>query len=227
MTEEREHPELPRIGFEQDDLDGYSLEELSEYLDRGRMPRDPAIEASPGCRLALEALERLTGVTAELRAADTAAEAPADEGWVQEILAGIALDVRAGRRIPVGASIPGVDLGITEGAVRGVIRAAERLFPRVLIGSCRLDGEVTEPGAPVRIRLDVSVPYGAPILDLVAGLRAEIGARLRAHTELTVSGIDITVRDITVRESGAGESGVGESGVSETHWLPIGTQAER
>lgn len=206
-----------------DELDGHTLEELADYLESGREPRNPAIEASPACRLALDALAKLRGFTAEAMAAEVAAEPAPDEGWVQGILAGIAHDVRAGRKIPIaptepvpseilwsesrqsgvaeiqnGAveSVPEVRLGMTEGAVRGVIRSAESAVSGVLIGRCHFDGEVTEWGAPTRILVDVSVQYGVPIHSRVARLRHEIAARLAHHTELNVSAVDIRVRDV-------------------------------
>lgn len=181
-----------------EDLDGHTIEELSDYLDAGRTPADPAIEGSPGCRIALDALARLRELTPELLAADTAAEPEPDDTWVQSILAGITLDARAGRRIPLTTATPALDadLGITEGAVRGLIRAAEHTVPGVVVGKCRFDGDVTVPGEPVRVRVDVSVPYGEPIPDLTDRLRAEISARLKSHTTLNVTGIDIKVHDI-------------------------------
>lgn len=191
-----EHDTPEPMGLDPEDLDGHTLEELSDYLDAGRSPADPSIDGSPGCRIALESLERLRNLTPELLATDTAAEPDADESWVRGILAGITLDARAGRRIPLRASAPNADLGITEGAVRGLVRAAEHAVPGVLVGRCRLDGDVSERGAPVLIRTEVSVPYGVPIPGLVDRLRAEIAARLAAHTELNVSGIDIVVDDI-------------------------------
>lgn len=196
MNNEHDNPQLRSPGFEPEDLDGHTIEELSDYLDTGRTPPDPSIEASPGCQLALDALERLHGLTPELFAADTAAEPEADEGWVQKILADITLDARAGRRIPFSTVEPRADLGITEGAVRGLIRAAENAVPGVLVGRCHLDGDVTESGAPIRIHTEVSVPYGDPIPGIVSRLRAEISSRLGAHTELNVTGIDITIHDI-------------------------------
>ena len=182
-------------------LDGHTIEELSDYLEAGRTPADPAIEGSPGCRIALDALMRLRELTPDLLLADTAAEAEPDESWVQGILAGIALDARAGRRIPIASPEPDSDLGITEGAVRGVVRAAEHSVPGILIGKCRFEGEVAMPGEPVRVHVEVSVGYGEPILNLTDRLRAEINARLRAHTTLNVVGIDITVRDIQPLQS--------------------------
>jgi len=179
-----------------EELDGHTIEELSDYLDAGRTPVDASIEGSPGCRIALDALTRLRELTPELFAADTAAEPEPDETWMQSILAGIALDARAGRRIPLTAPAPYADLGITEGAVRGVIRAAEHTVPGIVVGKCRFDGDVTVPGEPVRVQVDISVPYGEPIPDLAEHLRTEIRARLATHTTLNVTGIDITVHDI-------------------------------
>lgn len=179
-----------------EDLDGHTIEKLSDYLDAGRTPVDASIEGSPGCRIALDALTRLRELTPELLAADTSAEPEPDDTWVQSILAGIILDARAGRRIPLPAPALEADLGITEGAVRGVIRAAEHTVPGVVIGKCRLDGDVTVPGEPVRVRVDVSVPYGEPIPDLAERLRTEISARVMTHTTLNVTSIDITVHDI-------------------------------
>ncbi len=193
---EYDTPELPGPGLEPEDLDGHTIEELSDYLDAGRTPVDPSIDRSPGCQIALDALGRLRALIPELLAADTAAEPAPDEGWVQNILAGIALDARAGRRIPITVPVRAADLGITEGAVRGLIRAAESAVPGVLVGKCWLDGDVTVPGEPIRVRVDVSVPYGDPIPDLADRLREEIGARLIAHTTLNVTAIDITVHDI-------------------------------
>ncbi|MGO1768767.1 MAG: hypothetical protein ACTHZX_02330 [Microbacterium sp.] len=195
MTE-HDGPALDGLGLEPEDLDGHTIEELSDYLDAGRTPPDPAIEASAGCRIALDALQRLRGFTTDLVAADEAAEPEPDEGWVRGILAGITSDARAGRRIPLAPEEHDADLGITEGAVRGLIRAAEDAVPGVLVGRCRLDGDVTLPGMPIPVRVDVSVAYGARIPDAVAGIREEIAAILAAHTDLVVAAIDITVRDI-------------------------------
>ena len=184
------------LGFEPEDLDGHPIEELSDYLDAGRTPPRRSIDLSPGCQLALDALERLRRLTPELLAADTEATPEVDDGWVQKILAGITLDARAGRRIPLPSPSPRADLGITEGAVRGLVMAAENAVRGVLIGRCHLDGDVTEPGAPIRIRVEASVPYGEPIPHLADRIRAEVSARLAAHTELNVTGIDVAVHDV-------------------------------
>ncbi|KJL21908.1 Asp23/Gls24 family envelope stress response protein [Microbacterium azadirachtae] len=194
------------LGFEPEDLDGHTMDELSDYLDAGRQPADPSIDASPGCRIALDALERLRRLGPALLDQDTAGEPQPDDNWVRSILDGIARDARAGRRIPFPVAEPDDDLGITEGAVRGLIRAAGDGVPGVLIGRCRLDGEVATPGAPVRIEVEASVPYGLPISRLAERLRDEIGERLRTHTELNLTGIDIVVHDVRDLPSGGGSA---------------------
>lgn len=202
--------DTPGIGgpvTEFDDLDGHTIEELSDYLDAGRTPPIASIEGSPGCRIALDALSRLRALTPLLLTVDTAAEPEADEAWVQSILSAIALDARTGRRIPIEDSAPGADLGISEGAVRGIIRAAEHTVPGAVIGKCQFEGDVTVPGEPVRVRVDVSVPYGEPIPSLADRLRAEISERLITHTTLNVTGIDITVHDIQPFRRRKGDDG--------------------
>lgn len=196
MTDDHDIPELRQLGLEPTDLDGHTLEELSDYLDASRQPPDPSIEESPGCQLALDALERLQGLGGQLIAADAADSPDVDASWVDRILSGIALDARAGRRIPFEAPEPAVDLGITEGAVRGLIRSAENAVSGVLVGRCRLDGDVTVPGAPIRIDIEASARFGESIPRMAERLRAEAEQRLRAHTELNIVAIDVRIRDV-------------------------------
>ncbi|KAM9861742.1 Asp23/Gls24 family envelope stress response protein [Leucobacter sp. BZR 635] len=189
-----EHRRL--LGLGPEDLDGHTIEELSEYLEAGRLPADPLIDESAGCQIALDALERLRNLTPELFAADTAAEPEADELWVQRILTDITLDARAGRRIPIASDAPHFDAGITEGAVRGLIRSSEHAVPGVLLGKCTLDGDVTVIGEPVRVSVEMSVPYGASIPALAERVRGEIRAQLTAHTTLNVTAVDVVIHDI-------------------------------
>lgn len=184
------------LGLEPEDLDGHSIEELSDYLDAGRRPPNRAIDESARCQNALDALQRLRNITPALLASDLAAEPEPQESWIQGILGSIALDARAGRRIPITATIADADLGITEGAVRGLIRAAESSLPGVVVGRCTLDGDVTEPGAEIRVSVELSVPYGADIPETVDRLRGEITQRIAAHTTLNLSGVDVAVQDV-------------------------------
>lgn len=206
MTEEQKAPDVRQLGLEPSDLDGHTLEELSDYLEAGRLPVDPSIEGSPGCQLALDALERLQGLGGQLIEADAAARPEVDDSWVDRILSGIALDARAGRRIPFDESDPSVDFGITEGAVRGLIRSAENAVPGIMVGRSTLDGDVTVVGEPIRIAIEVTAIYGESIPTAVERLRAEIAERLHRQTDLTVTSIDVTVRDIQRISSAAEET---------------------
>lgn len=178
------------------DLDGHTIDELSAYLDAGRRPVDPSIEASPACQLALQSMERLRALSGPLLAADAAGEAAADDPWLQRVLAGIALDARAGRRIPLRHPAPGADLAITEGAVRGVVRSAEDDVDGVVVGRCRIDGDLTVPEATIDLTVEISVRAGLNIPGTAELLRVAIAARLRASTDLTVRAVDITVHDL-------------------------------
>jgi len=196
MSDDHGAPEVRRLGIEPDDLDGHTLDELADYLEAGRTPRDASIEGSPGCQLALDALARLQGLGGQLIDADAAAMPPVEDSWVDRILSGIALDARAGRRVPLDDQDPAADFGITEGALRGLIRSAENAVPGVLVGRTALDGDVTAIGAPVAIGIEVSMLYGEPIPEAVSQLRREVADRVRRHTDLHVTSIDVTVRDI-------------------------------
>lgn len=206
MSDDQATPDVRQLGLEPGDLDGHTLEELSDYLEAGRVPLDPSIEGSPGCQLALDALERLHGLGGQLIDADAAAMPEVDDSWVDRILSGIALDARAGRRIPFAETDPAVDFGITEGAVRGLIRSAENAVPGILVGRSTLDGDVTAVGEPIRIAIEVNAVYGESIPQAVDRLREEVAERLRRQTSLTVTAIDVTVRDIRRISSAAEET---------------------
>ncbi|APH44219.1 hypothetical protein BMW26_03995 [Microbacterium sp. 1.5R] len=206
MSDDQATPDVRQLGLEPGDLDGHTLEELSDYLEAGRVPLDPSIEGSPGCQLALDALERLHGLGGQLIDADAAAMPEVDDSWVDRILSGIALDARAGRRIPFAETDPAVDFGITEGAVRGLIRSAENAVPGILVGRSTLDGDVTAVGEPIRITIEVNAVYGESIPQAVDRLREEVAERLRRQTSLTVTAIDVTVRDIQRISSAAEET---------------------
>lgn len=182
--------------MEPSDLDGHTIEELSDYLDADRQPPDASIDQSPGCRMALDALERLRALAPSLLAADLAAQGPVDDRWVEGILSSIARDARAGRRIPLALRGDTIDAGITEGAVRGLIRGAERAVPGAMVGRVRMDGDLTDATASVSVAVDVSVVWGQPIVALTSRLRTEIAERLRAHTTLRIAAIDISVEDV-------------------------------
>jgi len=62
-------PDEPFVAFDLDSSDrelahlaGHTIEDLSDYLDRGRTPADPTIDDSPECQIALRSLQRLRTV---------------------------------------------------------------------------------------------------------------------------------------------------------------------
>ncbi|SEA38825.1 Asp23/Gls24 family envelope stress response protein [Leifsonia sp. 21MFCrub1.1] len=176
-------------------IDGHTLDELSDYLARGRTPADPSIDGSPECRAALASLERLSRTTMELMEVE-AERSPTDDGWVSRILDGIRLDVQSGRRVPLSHPDETADLALTEGAVRALVRDVGDGIDGVIVGRCRLDGDLETLGSPVAVHVEISVRYGDPLEAVAAEVRAAVAAELAAHAELNVASVDVTVTDV-------------------------------
>ncbi|TIH33587.1 hypothetical protein D4765_14730 [Subtercola vilae] len=196
MPVDLEAPDAVLDGFEPADLDGHTIEQLNDYLDAGRQPLDPSIENSPGCQIALSAMLRLREMSRTLLETDVLSEPAPTDTWVSGILNRIGLEARAGRDIPVQHPSPAAKLTLTEGAVRGLIRAAGDTVGGLLIGRVRLVGDVTLAGEPITVLVDASVFWGEPIVAAAARVREAIYAELLKHTELTVASIDVTVHDV-------------------------------
>lgn len=177
-------------------IDGHTIEELSAYLDAERTPTNFSIESSPGCQIALTALGRLRELTERDLETQAAAEPAPPDSWVQSIMDRIALEARAGRDIPISHPSKSAHLTLSEGAVRGLIRAAGDSIPEVIVGRCVLDGDVTVPGQPVTIMVDISVAWGENLPQAADHARSAIHRALLKHTELTISAIHITVQDV-------------------------------
>ncbi|TFD32031.1 hypothetical protein E3T40_13265 [Cryobacterium sp. TMT1-19] len=190
---------------EPDLLDGHTIDELSDYLDRGKMPTDPSIDTSTACQMAMASPKRLRGAMSTLLR-DEAEEQPArDDNWVTAILDRIVLDVRSGRDIPISHPSPNPQLFVTEGAVRGLVRAASDTVDNLIVGRCRLDGDLTALGAPITVTVDASVYKGENIPALADKLRDTLVGALRTHTELAIAGIDVIIRDIYLIKPEHGE----------------------
>jgi uncharacterized alkaline shock family protein YloU len=181
---------------ESDALDGFTLDELSEYLDGGRSPRNAQIENSPGCLIALDGLTRLRAVTAAMVVSETATETERDTAWISAVLGNISREARAGRDIPISHTDPSIELVVTEGSVRGMIRAAGDNVPGVLVGSCTLEGDVTVPHEPIVVAVNASVATGLNVTEVAEVLRHSIRQVLADHTELNVVAINVIVRDV-------------------------------
>jgi uncharacterized alkaline shock family protein YloU len=179
-----------------DDLDGHTIDELSDYLDSGRTPRDESIESSPGCLLALDSLERLRGTAWSMLEVEADAQPERDTAWLGRVLSNISREARAGRDIPISHPDPAVALTVTEGSVRGLIRAAGDETGGALIGACTLDGDVTVPGEPITVNVSATVAWGRSLTAVADDLRATIARALARHTELTIAAINVTITDV-------------------------------
>lgn len=193
-----QHPSEQSV-FDEERLGGHTLDELSDYLEAGRTPADPSIDQSPECQLALTDLERLRAVSASLIERDADESPQPDDSWIGTILANIGREVRAGREIPLENANPTVTLTVTEGSVRSLIRAAGDVVDGVLIGRCRLDGDVTVLGEPITVSVWVTALEATGLTGLAQRVRDEIQATLNIHTDLVIAGIDVTVQDLQLR----------------------------
>jgi hypothetical protein len=167
---------------------GYTLEELSDYLDRGREPAIEAIDDDAECQAVLASLERVGSLSRELVQRD---EEPLDESFLAGLLGSITRELRAGRDIPLSSSDPDVEIAITEGAIRELVRAAGDSVPGVLVGSCSLD-----LGDELIVHLTISVLLGLPVHSAAEAVRQRVYSELLRHTQLAIGPVDVTVVDV-------------------------------
>jgi hypothetical protein len=179
-----------------DDLDGHPMEELGDYLDRGRTPYDPSIENSAACRLALANMARVQELARNALERESELDPDRDDAWISGLLDTIRTEIRSGRDVPIGHPDPTLRLALTEAAVRGMIRRAGDTMGGVVMGRCVLDGDVTTPGQPIRVEVTASIEYGLAVDATADRLRGRIAAALDEHTELDVVRIDVTIDDV-------------------------------
>ncbi|ROQ07144.1 MULTISPECIES: hypothetical protein [unclassified Curtobacterium] len=182
--------------LELDDLDGHSIDELADYLDAGMQPPDPTIDGSPACQNALAAILRVRHASLGSLEAAARDEAPADESWIGGVLANISLESRSGRDVPLRAQSESERPVMTEGAIRSLIRRTGDGVPGVLVARCRLDGDVTELAAPVRVVVEVAIMSGPSIVATADLVRTGVAQALAEQTDLVVESIDVVVRDL-------------------------------
>ncbi|THG30345.1 Asp23/Gls24 family envelope stress response protein [Glaciibacter flavus] len=175
---------------------GKTLDELSDYLAADRTPFDASIETCPECLNALEALERLGQLSRDLLEHEAEQLPPVSEAWIQTIMTSISQEMRAGRSLPLAHPDPQVQLSITEGAIRSLVRATGDSIDGILIGRCILDGDVETPGAPIHLTVSASIAWGNSGPERADLVRTRLYAALRQHTDLNIAGIDITIENI-------------------------------
>ncbi len=178
-------------------IGGFALEELSEYVDGGRDPRRPDIEQNAEARHAVDQLERLRAISEALLTAES--EPEIGESWFQGVLTRLSREVRAGREVPISSPSESARLTVSEGALRALIRNAGDALGGAAIGRTRFDGDLTVPGAPIVVHVDIAAYAGTRLPDLADRVRSAVQAAIRMHTELEVAAIDITITDVLVR----------------------------
>lgn len=173
---------------------GRSIEDLSDYLDTGASPDAEHIDYCPQCQARLAGLRSLSAAAKDLLDEDVAATAD-DSGWLDGILANLRLETSAGRLIPLRGQ--GMDeLTETEGAVIALVRSVGDALGGVLIGRCRLEGEIGTASAPVEVRINVSARYGYPLPTLAEELRTAVFSELLVQTELNVTAVHVAFTDM-------------------------------
>lgn len=179
-----------------------TLERLARYLDSGRFPYDPAIEDDPENASQLATLQRLRSLSARLVAEDAAAEPEPDPSWIGSVMERVAREARSGRDIPLD-STGGATLHMTEGAVRGLIRAAGDSVPGAVVISCAIQGDVEAADTPVRIEVTISALRGEYVPVMADEVREAVTQQLLRQTELEIEAVDIVVGDVHLLETGA------------------------
>ncbi|WP_439592952.1 Asp23/Gls24 family envelope stress response protein [Microbacterium sp.] len=175
---------------------GRTIEELSTYLESGRIPFDPHIETCPECLNAIEALERVGRLSRDLIADDAAHLPRPPESWFEGILSAIHSELRAGRSFPIHHPDPRVAITVTEGAVRSLVRSSADAIDGIYIGRTEIVGDAETPGAPVQIDLTASVAWGRSIPELTESLRDLVYRVLAQHTELNVTAVNVLVEEL-------------------------------
>jgi hypothetical protein len=194
MNDTNREPAQPSP-LDDDRLDGFTVDELTDYLDRGRQPRNPAIEASPAAQHALAALSRLRAVAPRIITADAAYFAPKNENWISRILDQIGVQAHAGRDIPIPYDVPGADLSISEGAVRALVREAGDDTDGLLVERTHLDGDIEASGAPVEVHVVVSTFADVDTAKAIAEFQRRVSETLEEHTDLILTGVTVRVHD--------------------------------
>jgi hypothetical protein len=200
-------PEPATSPLDESLLDGFTIDELSDYLDRGREPRNPAIESSAAAQHALAALSRLRTVAPRILKADAEYFAPKNENWMSRILDQIGVQAHAGRDIPIAHDVVGAELSISEGAVRALVRDAGDETDGLLVERTHLDGDLETLGAPVQVSVVVSTFADAVDRDVVPRFRRRVIETIREHTDLVVTKVSVRVHDSDITDADLDDDG--------------------
>lgn len=179
---------------------GKTIEELADYVAEGRSPRDSHIESCPECANVIDALERVSQLSAHLIHAEALALEPSADSWIDRFLTDIQLEVLAGRSHVLPHPDPRVQLSVTENAVKSHLRAVADNHRDIILGRCEIEGELGSPETPVTFHVTLSVAARTPVHAAAERLRRTISSAVHHHTGHPNVIVDITVVDVhTVR----------------------------
>jgi len=176
---------------------GYTLDDLSAYLDRGRTPAIAAIDTNAECQAVLDSMARVGALSRELLESDVRENPSVDENWLGSLLTSISRELRAGRDIPLSSTDPTTSLSITEGAVRELVRTAGDSVDGVLVGSCSLIGN-PDGSEPIQVSITISVVLARPLQELADEVRRRVFSELLKHTELVIEAVNVTIGDVHI-----------------------------
>ncbi|PYI38950.1 hypothetical protein CVS30_06445 [Arthrobacter psychrolactophilus] len=174
---------------------GRRIEDLSDFLDSGISADATHIAHCPQCQARLAGLRILSTAALDLMSDDEAQVVAEGTGWLDGMLTNLRMETRAGRSIPLSSG-PFEELSETEGAVIAMVRAVGDSMGGVLIGRCRLVGDVTVAGAAVEVNINVSARYGYQLPSLAQELREAVAAELLVHTELNILAVNVAFTDL-------------------------------
>ena len=112
MTTPAPPPATGSDGDGEDLFDGYTLDQLSDYLDTGMEPRNPRIDRSAACQIALASLRSVRTATTAMLETEAAKEPATDPAWLTIIMNSIGSTPDPGEpshsitRIPTSDSPP-------------------------------------------------------------------------------------------------------------------------
>ncbi|GGH62200.1 hypothetical protein [Rothia aerolata] len=199
-----------------DELSDWLLDEENQVETSEHTALSAHIDRCPICSQRVSSLRQLTRVTSDLKEHDLA-EQTQDTGWLDTILSNIVFETRSGRSIPLASDFEQDSLSVTEGAVIAAVRSAADTLDDVLIGKCRLHGDLETLGAPVTVEVTASLRSGGDRVQSTIRLRELIVAELARVSEMNVEKISIEFNEF-FESTGSSEDPAklspAESGVS-------------